>query len=567
MAVARSTQQLLDGATHPGAATRLPAAALAVTLTLVGVLPFPAQYARSQLRRSVAPMVQDRVFAAVNGLPGLTELEEPGFQDHLRLAVQAAQAAPHQVIQGVFAFGQSLVTLAGFLAVLIPLDPRLGALAALASVPAFIAEMRVSTGRAQLTWSMSPHERRKLFYLGLQTDPRAAKEVRLFGLDGFLRGRMRRELTRIGAAERQVDRQELRLQLGTSMSTGIITAAAILLTAARASSGAISPGQVVVVVAAFTASQVATVNAVREISHAQQSLLMIDHYVTVLRICRSATATRSDQEEAPQLDYAVELRDVWFRYHEDSPWVLAGVNLTLPASRTVALVGVNGAGKSTLVKLICGLYTPTRGTMLWNGVDMATLEPAAVRRRISTLFQDFMTYDLTAAENIGVGDIERVHDRESVRRAALAADVDAAINSLPRGYDTLLSLTLGDATDGDGASLSGGQWQRLATARALMRTDAELLILDEPSAGLDAAAEHELHERLASLRAGKTSLLISHRLSAVRDADIIAVLDHGRIIETGTHAQLMQRASSTYRHLFQLQAKGYSDRPPGATQP
>src|SRR6185312_1681399 len=227
-------------------------------------------------------------------------------------------------------------------------------------------------------------------------------------------------------------------------------------------------------------------------------------------------------------------RDVWFRYHPDHDWVLRGVNLVIPAGRSVALVGLNGAGKSTLVKLLCRMYEPERGTITWDGTDIRDLDPVTLRQRVGVLFQDYMTYQLTAAENIAVGDVSTLdpsdpHGSERLRTAARAAGVHEVIESLPQGYDTMLGRVFaaapaalsaargGRAEPADaragGVSLSGGQWQRVALARALLRREADLLILDEPSSGVDAEAEREMHGKLTELRAGRTSLLISHRLA------------------------------------------------------
>src|SRR5690606_14293873 len=207
-----------------------------------------------------------------------------------------------------------------------------------------------------------------------------------------------------------------------------------------------------------------------------------------------------------------------------------------PYGSTVGLVGLNGAGKSTLVKLLCRMYEPQRGRILWDGRDIADADPAELRRRISAVFQDFMTYDLTARENIALGDLSRLDDAEAVARAAAAVDVHQDLGALPRGYDTLLSRTfLPDDGAGDAvAQLSGGQWQRIAAARAFLR-DADLYILDEPTSGLDAEAEALLHERLRERHRDRTALLISHRLSAIRDADRIVVLVKGRVAERGRH--------------------------------
>jgi ATP-binding cassette subfamily B protein len=247
--------------------------------------------------------------------------------------------------------------------------------------------------------------------------------------------------------------------------------------------------------------------------------------------------------------------------------VLRGLQLTIRRGDAIGLVGVNGAGKSTLVKLLCRFYDPQRGRITWDGVDLRQISVEALRRRLSVTFQDFQTYDLTVAENIGIGDLVHLADRDRVHAAAEMAGVDPAIRCLPSGYDTLLSrIFFDDGTGNTGVQMSGGQNQRLALARTLMRSNADLLILDEPSSGLDAAAEHELHEAMRRYRSGRTSLLISHRLGALRNATAIAVLSDGVIAEMGTHDELMTHGG-LYTTLFTLQAADYQDDRVEAAEP
>jgi ATP-binding cassette subfamily B protein len=238
------------------------------------------------------------------------------------------------------------------------------------------------------------------------------------------------------------------------------------------------------------------------------------------------------------------------------------VDLSIPAGQAVALVGRNGAGKSTLVKLLCRLYDPTHGAITWDGVDLRELDLAALRERIGAVFQDYVEYELSAAENIGLGDLSVFDDRGRIEAAARRAGLHDALVALPNGYDTLLTRMFFDHADRDdpetGVLLSGGQGQRLALARAFLRDRRDLLILDEPSAGLDAAAEAEIHNQLREHRAGRTSLLISHRLNTVRDAGAIIVLGDGQVVERGDHASLLA-AGGEYAQLFRLQARGYAD--------
>jgi ATP-binding cassette, subfamily B, bacterial len=253
---------------------------------------------------------------------------------------------------------------------------------------------------------------------------------------------------------------------------------------------------------------------------------------------------------------------VWFRYGPDRPWVLHGVSFFVPSGQTMALVGRNGAGKSTLVKLLCRFYDPDRGRIRWDGVDLCDLDLAGLRDRISTVFQDYMSYELTARENIAVGELSLSRRDEAVTDAARQAGLHQVLATLPKGYDTLLTRSYFDLADKadpqTGVFLSGGQWQRIALARALLRGGRDLMILDEPSSGLDAEAEHEIHTRLRAQRGGYTTVLISHRLNAIRDADRILVLVDGVLAEQGSHAALMAQGG-TYARLFSLQARGFAD--------
>ncbi len=295
---------------------------------------------------------------------------------------------------------------------------------------------------------------------------------------------------------------------------------------------------------------------IAQVARVSTTLRLFGHY---RRLLLAGPDIPDGTGNVPPLRSGIEFRDVWFRYHPDAQWVLRGVSFTIPAGSSAGLVGVNGAGKSTLVKLLCRFYDPTRGTILWDGVDLREMRVAELRKRLSAVFQDFMVYDLTVAENIGLGDLDRIDDLDAVRRAAVAAEVDTKVSGLPRGYQTLISRTFADTAPGAiGTMLSGGERQRLVVARSLLRTGADVLVLDEPSAGLDAAAEYQLNRTLQEHRAGRTCLLISHRLSALRDADLILVLADGRIVESGDHDTLMSTGGE-YARLFALQAERYQD--------
>jgi ATP-binding cassette subfamily B protein len=242
---------------------------------------------------------------------------------------------------------------------------------------------------------------------------------------------------------------------------------------------------------------------------------------------------------------------VSFAYPDAKENALTDLSFTVAPGETVAIVGRNGAGKTTLFKLICRLYDPADGRILVDGSDIRALMPEYLRAQIGGMFQDYVTYQATAAENIGLGNLPQVTNREAVLRAGQQAGADSLIASLPAGYDTALGKWF-DA----GVNLSGGEWQKVALARAFMR-DARILLLDEPTSALDAQAEYDLFERLRTLTRGKTAVYISHRFSTVRRADRILFLEHGQLVEQGTHEQLM-RLNGRYARLFRLQASAYT---------
>jgi ATP-binding cassette, subfamily B, bacterial len=268
-------------------------------------------------------------------------------------------------------------------------------------------------------------------------------------------------------------------------------------------------------------------------------------------------------QPVPPLTKGIELRNVSFRYAESRPWVLRHANLFIPAGQCLALVGLNGAGKTTLVKLLTRLYDVSEGEILWDGIDIRCFEPADLRQQMGVIFQDFARYNLTLRENIGLGDVAHLDNEARIRQAGRQAGLADVIQKLPRGYDTVLSRWLVEEAEA-GADLSGGQWQKIALARMFMR-DAAFCILDEPTAALDAQAEHEIFEQFVALTAARTCLLISHRFSTVGMADVVAVLENGRITEYGSHADLMATGRS-YARLYRMQANKYNGRNPAQSE-
>jgi ATP-binding cassette subfamily B protein len=552
-------------AVHPAVVGRvLP---LATILGGVGVVSAVSQYGQafvlSELDRGLSLLIKDRMFQAMNAFPGMSRFESPVFADKVQVSQQLCNATASSLVSGVLQVGQSLITTVGMLGVLDVINPALAAIVAGSTVPAIAAQLSSSRRRARLEWRRSPLMRRQWFYSSLLGNRDGAQEVRLFGLGDFLHGRMLDELRSINAGQRALDVRVFAVEGSLSLLTAAITAAGTVWVVRQAAAGRLSVGDVSLFAIAVVGVLGSISGMVSRLSDVYRSLLLFGHYVDIVTMGPDLPLAVSPRR-LPGLRHGVEIRDVWFRYDDQHPWVLRGVSLFIPFGHSVALIGLNGAGKSTLVKLICRLYDPARGSIRWDGTDIREVAPEDLRARIGTVFQDYMTYDLTAAENVGFGDLDRLNDTARIREAATHAGVHDKIASLPYGYQTLLSRIFFSNADKEnpetGVILSGGQWQRLAVARGFMRADRDLLILDEPSSGMDAEAEHALHRRLCTLRDGKTSLLISHRLGSVRDADEIYVLAEGQVTESGTHATLMA-AQGEYHRLFTLQGSGYQAEP------
>ncbi|MEV5599267.1 ABC transporter ATP-binding protein [Streptomyces sp. NPDC052496] len=539
----------------------LPVLVLVATLVATGTTPCLTRYLRTELDRRVGVHAQGELFKAVGRFAGLGRFENPAFLDRLRLAQQTVVASPvaNQAVDGVLGIVRASVTVAGFTGSLLAISPPTVGLLALAALPVLLAELLLSRQRADTDWKVGPAERRQFFYMGLLANVEAAKEIRLFGTGDFLRRRMLADRRTADSARKAVDRREVRLRAGLGLLAAVASGAGLLWMVGTAGGGGLTPGDVTVFLASVAGVQAALTTLAGDIAGAHHALLLFGHYEAVLAAGPELPMAVRPRP-LPALRRGIELRDVWFRYTPRHPWVLRGVDLWIPAGSTLALVGLNGSGKSTFVKLLCRFYDPTRGAVLWDGVDIRDVDVAVLRDRISAVFQDYMEYDMTAGESIAQGDLTALGAPRRLREAAERAGAHDLVERLPHGYDTLLSrmfFTEADKTDPvTGVMLSGGQSQRLALARAFVRDKRDLMILDEPSAGLDAAAEHEIHTSLRTHRAGCTSLLVSHRLGAVRDADVIVVLSEGRAVERGSHTELVA-SGGEYARLYALQASGY----------
>jgi ATP-binding cassette subfamily B protein len=479
----------------------------------------------------------------------LRDLEDSETQDRLDRARRQASGRTG-LIGSMFGQAQDLVTLAGFAAGIAAYAPWLIAMLAAALVPAFVGEAHFNALAYALSFRRTA-ERRELDYLrqtGASTE--TAKEAKLFGLSGFLTDRYRSLSVMMQRENRDF---ELRRAVWGAALAGLGTLAyyaAYAWLAWRTVAGSLTLGDLTFLAASFLRLRSLLEGVLSGLSTLAGQALYLRDLFSFLDLRPSILSPADPVPFPAMLGSGIVFEDVGFRYPGAGRWAVRHLSFALPAGQVLALVGENGAGKTTIVKLMTRLYDPDEGRILLDGHDLRAYDVEAVRGGIGVIFQDFVRYDLTAAENIAIGRIAARDERPRIEQAAERGRADEPILRLPGGYDQALGRRFRGGVD-----LSGGEWQKIAIARAYMR-DAAVLILDEPTAALDARSEYEVFQRFKALSAGRTAMLISHRFSSVRMADRILVVADGKVEASGTHAELLAQGGR-YADLFALQAAGY----------
>lgn len=504
--------------------------------------------ARAVLAERLTEHISTRILAHAQKLD-LEVLERPDYYDRLRRAEESTFYRPSDLLVQLLNALQGVVTLVAVAFVLTRLQPFALPLLLLAAVPYAAVHSGAAVRFYALSTGQTPETRQARYLSQLLSTDASSKELRVFGLGSYFLDRYGRILAR----HERLIRDYAQARGLKSALTGLLPAAAYAAIFAyfglQALSGHITVGDLTLYVGVAIRSQDVLQQTMFSLSGIVENSLFLDDYFGFLSI-RPALLTGGEVKPPDPIRAGVRFDGVSYRYAGSDRDALADVDLELHTGETVAVVGENGAGKTTLVKLLARLYDPAAGTVSVDGQDLRELDPDAWRRHIAVIFQDFVQYYLTALENVGFGQVEAMNDELRITEAAEKGGADQVIAKLPRGYRTILGRWFDQ-----GVQLSGGEWQKIALARAFMR-DAPILVLDEPTASLDARSEYEVFQRFRALTRGRIVLLISHRFSTVRMADRIYVLESGRVVEEGTHDELLAR-EGRYAELFHLQAAGY----------
>ncbi len=520
---------------------------------LVGLASALARSVSALVTEAQGQVITDHISDLIHAKSIAVDLEyyeNSRYYDVLHRAQQEAPYRPARIVGDLLLVAQSAITLGGVIGIIFTVNWLLAVIVVAAALPSAYVRFRYS-GRMYEWQRRSTVEDRRSWYLHwLLTDGTYAKELRLFGLGDtlrswfhLLRGVLRGQRLAIAA----------RRSLADLLSQAVATLAVFgtfAYIAWKTIDGAIPLSKMMTIYYAFNTGLTALQSALGGVAGLYEDNLFLTYYHEFMQLEPRVVDSRRPRPLPRPMRAGIVFEGVDFRYPDTERTALADVDLHIRPGEVTALVGPNGSGKTTLVKLLCRLYDPQGGRVTYDGVDLRELSSIELRRTMSVIFQDFARYQLTARQNIWMGNVALAEDDPAVERAAREADAHEVIEGLRAGYDTMLGKWFED-----GEEISIGEWQKVALARAFVR-DADVLVFDEPTSALDPLAEWRVFEHIRELARGRAVVLISHRFSTVRSADRIHILDEGRIVESGTHAELMA-LEGEYARMYEVQARAY----------
>lgn len=499
----------------------------------------------------------------------LSFFEDAEFYDKLTRARREASSRPVALLSESFSLVQNVITLLGYAVMLAHFSAWIVLGLLLATLPATLSEMRYSKIAFRIRNWRSPESRKLLYLEYVLANDEHVKEVKLFGIGPHLLARYRTLAESFFEEDKKLAIRRAWLTHAFSLIGTFAFYATYAVLAVAAALSRITLGNLTLYVVSLRQGQQAFQSVLSGIGNLYEHNLYMSNLFSYIELAeanerdQAARVASSRALAAPRPEAAagdergLRFEDVGFRYPGKERWALRHIELTIAPGESIALVGENGAGKTTFVKLLAGLYQPSEGRIVLDGRDLSSWDPEGLRRRFGVLFQDFNKYQLKLRENIGLGSVPHLDDEARIQRAVERGGASELLQALPGGLDAPLGHWFEK-----GSELSGGQWQKVALARAFMREEADILVLDEPTAALDAASEHAVFERFRELAKGRTTIVISHRFPTVRMAKNIIVLEHGQIVEQGSHEQLLKLADDAetggkYARMFKLQAQGY----------
>lgn len=545
---ALSTGLIANGSDIHQPITKLLIAAIAISFTLILCNALSELVSTAQSRR-IIDYTQD-ILHGKSIAVDLEFYENPAYHDTLQRAQQEASYRPLEILKRVVGLTYNGVSALAVIGVLLKLHWSIPLILLVAALPVALA--RVDYSRAFHRWFLqqTPRNRLSWYISQLMVEDTFAKEVRLFDIGSFFRGRFRNIRENLYNEHMKLARRRFILILIAQLIAGSFALGIVAFIVFQTFQGSMTVGSLVFYYQTFNRGN----NSIRGVFSGTAGLyedgLFLSNLYDFLKLEPSMAEPENPKPFITPIRDEIRFNHVSFGYEGTTRQAISDVNLTLKPGEVVALVGENGSGKTTLVKLLCRLYDPTGGNITIDGIDIRDYKMTDLRQHITVLFQDYAKYHLTAQENIWLGNVKQPANYDLISKAALRSGADSVIETLPHGYNTVLGKRFQE-----GEELSIGQWQKVALARAFFR-DSQIIILDEPTSALDPKAEYEVFQRFRELMHGQTAILITHRLASARMADRIYVMDKGKVVEAGTHEELME-ARGVYSELFNIQATYY----------